>query len=197
MTTPLTIPITSFVRRLKGQDFLLDQPPYIKYSDCLLVLFYNQSEESLELLDLFVKAAELSAGPIFATVHITLEEEIRQAFVKIDPRDSAYSLSSIPVIFTYQNGRPRGVYNGAYELQPLVDFATTLACRVDYSEPINTRAGVTVTSDGKSIVTARRSNTNITSSDRYTSDRGSYLELVKTMTAEDDTQVETDFINQE
>lgn len=196
MTTPLTIPTTAFVRRLQGKDFLLDQPPYIKYSDCLLVLFYNQTEESLEVLDLFVKAAELSAGPVFAAVHITLEEEVRQAFVKIDPRDSAYALTSIPVIFTYQGGRPRGVYNGAYELQPMVDFATTLACRMDYSEPVNTRAGVTVVGDGKSVATARRSNTNITSSDRYTSDRSSYLELVKTMTSDEDTQVDTELIQE-
>lgn len=180
----ISIPVSTFVKRLKAADFRLSETPGIglKYADCIIVLFYNETEQSRELLSIFTKAAQISTGPVFACCHLILEDEVRQAFAKLGTEIrspySAYSLSSVPMIITYQRGVPVGIYNGEFQLQPIVDFASTLACRIDYSEPVNKRAGITVTDTEARVVKPALRRDEITTSSSFTSNRDEYLQLV-------------------
>lgn len=180
----IRIPASSFVKRLKSNDFRLSETPGIglKFPDCILVYFYSETDQSRDFLPIFIKAAQVSTGPVFACCHLILEDEVRQAFARLGSEVrspySAYSLSSVPMIITYQRGVPVGIYNGEFQLQPVVDFASTLACRMDYSEPVNKRAGITVTdTEARSVKPALRRD-EITTSSAFTSNRDEYLQLV-------------------
>lgn len=140
------------VKVIRGSDFNLGSKPGVtlKWNDCILILFYNQGLESQELAKIWAVAATKVAGAVFAACNIDYEKEVAKAFMDLHKMNSNYrsfALKGIPFIITYQNGFPVGFYNGDRTVQQLVDYSLTLACKVDYSEPIQVGAGITISSD--------------------------------------------------
>lgn len=140
------------VKVLTADDFNLHskEPITLKWDDCILVLFYGNNTESINLARIWTVAARSVAGPIFAAVNISVHRQIAEAFTKIKMVNSPlrpYALKGFPTIITYQNGWPVGVYNGERAVQPIVDFSMTLACQPYYSEPHQLATGVQVDAD--------------------------------------------------
>ena len=143
MSAATLLPETLFgqqaVRPLREADFMLDSDSLItlKYKGCMLVLFYSSNNESINLAKIWALVASQIAGPIFAAVNLNYETRVAEAFTKLHALNSPLrwaALRGIPFILVYQNGWPVGFYNGERAVQPIVDYALTLACRPDYFE---------------------------------------------------------------
>ena len=137
------------VKRLTSSDFLLDTntPIQLKWEDCMLVLFYGDNIESKNLVQIWALAANQVVGPIFAAINIKTEEQVAQSFVKIRQQSTPYRLFGLkgyPFIIAYQGGYPVAFFNGARDVQAIVDWALTLACKPDYYEPVQLAASVHV-----------------------------------------------------
>ena len=74
------------VKSLRESDFALDDKDLItiKYTDCMLVLFYTNNVESSELTQIWGLAAAEAVGPIFAACNLKLERKVAQAFNKLN-----------------------------------------------------------------------------------------------------------------
>lgn len=136
------------VKRLGAGDFSLDSKEKIalKYPDCILVLFYTENTESHNLMKIWSIAAEQVAGPVFASCNILVERKVAEAFTAIRSDGShplhPFSPRGYPIIMVYRNGWPMAVYNGARAVQPIIDYALTLACQASYFEPMQMAGGV-------------------------------------------------------
>jgi hypothetical protein len=132
--------------RLSGSDFTLGQETEIALTsqDCMLVLFYGENTESLQLATLWSIVAQQTAGPVFAAINLLSERRVAQAFMRLKSNGSHplhwASMRSFPFILVYRGGWPVAFYNGAREVQAIIDYSLTLACQANYYEPIQ-RAG--------------------------------------------------------
>lgn len=144
------------VRQLTSADFVLEKDGNergrLRHKGCFLVLFYGENKESQDLIQIWQLAASQIAGPIMAAINILVERKVAETLTSIrsDPDSPLHwvSLRAIPTIIVYRGGWPVAVYNGDRAVQPIVDYALTLACEANYREPIQTTAGTQV--DGKS-----------------------------------------------
>lgn len=180
-TANYTLPIVNTVTNFTSKDFALDSvaPNYIRYGDCILLLFYNQTDEGLGALSIFIETSKDAIGPKFASCHLGLptNREIVEKMATL-PESDPFKITSVPMIVTYRGGRPYGNYNGDIAVQPLVDFASTLACSVSYYEPENQRFGTSTTSTNSEVIkTAMKSSQAFTTSSRFTVNRGDYSNL--------------------
>lgn len=137
---------TSVLRLTEG-DFNLATKELItlRYDDCMLVLFFAQNTESIELMKIWSLVAQQVAGPIFGACNMLTERRVAEAFTKLGSYNTSLSWASLrgyPFIMAYQNSWPVGFYNGERAVQPLIDYSLTLACRSDYFEPKNLPAGM-------------------------------------------------------
>ncbi len=137
------------VHQLTNEDFNLNTKDSItlKWDDCIIVLFYDEGPESKELVEIFAIAANQVSGPIFSACNIFLSKNVAKAFTNLNMTNSTYkpfALKGVPFIITYQQGYPIGFYNGDRQVQALVDFSLTLACRSDYYEPLQLPSGKTI-----------------------------------------------------
>lgn len=136
------------VRQLNASDFFLEgtERARLKYNDCYLVLFYAENAESLDLVRIWQLVAAQTAGPIFGAVNLIVERKLAEAFMALrsDPDGPLHwaSLRSIPYILVYRGGWPVAFYNGERAVQPLVDYALTLACEANYREPAQLASGM-------------------------------------------------------
>lgn len=140
------------VRPLESSDFNLGtkEPITLKWSDCMLILFYGNNKESIDLASIWEVAARIAAGVIYAAINIEQHFRVAQAFMKIKETNSTYrpfALQGYPFILVYQNGFPVGFYNGERAVQPIVDFSMTLACQPSYYEPRQYASGVSTTAN--------------------------------------------------
>lgn len=135
------------VKRLTSDDFDINSKDMItlKAEDCILILFYIENEESQQLASVWAIVAQQIAGPLFGAVNMLNERKLAQAFTKIRGLQNhplhPYSLKGYPFILVYRGGYPVGVYNGARDVQSIIDFSLTLACSSSYNEPFNYFAG--------------------------------------------------------
>ena len=140
------------VKQLRQSDFVdldSDTKINIKYRDCMLVLFYGDNVESINLATVWSVAARTTVGPIFAAVNLMIEPKIAQAFTSLNMQNGSLhwaALKTIPYILVYQNGWPIAFYNGERSVQSIIDYALTLACKAEYHEPFNLFGGMTITS---------------------------------------------------
>jgi hypothetical protein len=148
ITSPVTPPDiiyrTTFssetVKRLTKSDFALDSKDLITLNqdDCVLVLFYAENTESIQLVNIWAVAAQQIAGPVFAAINILNERPVAEAFMKLKGMGSHSlhwaSLKQFPFILVYRNGYPAAFYNGSREVQSIIDYALTLACEAGYYE---------------------------------------------------------------
>ena len=135
------------VKVLTDSDFNLDssEPITMKWSDCIIILFYGNNEESLQLAQIWQIAAQIAAGSVFAAVNLDIHPKIAEAFMRVKNTNSPYrpfAMQGYPFILTYQNGFPIGFYNGERAVQPIVDYSLTLACQPYYFEPKQYASGV-------------------------------------------------------
>jgi len=128
------------VKQLTAQDFNLESKDSItlKYDDCILVLFYAENDESIQLINIWAAAAQQVAGPIFAAINILNERKVAEAFTRLKSSGSHgmhwASLKQFPFILIYRGGWPVAFYNGSREVQALIDYSLTLACEAGYYE---------------------------------------------------------------
>ena len=132
---------------LRSDDFKLDSEHQIdlKNKDCILILFHTNNEESKNMAIIWNSVAQQVPGPIFAAVNLLIEPKLAKAFTNLNTTNSTYrsfELKGVPFVITYQNGTPVGFYNGERAVQPIADYALTLACKSDYFEPLQLTAGV-------------------------------------------------------
>ena len=150
VTTPIAVPDviyrTTFssdtVKRLTKDDFDLDSKDLItlKHDECVLVLFYVENTESMQLVNIWALAAQQIAGPVFAAVNVLSERAVAEAFTKLKSvgNHSLHwaAIKQFPFILVYRNGYPAAFYNGSREVQAIIDYALTLACEAGYYEHV-------------------------------------------------------------
>jgi len=137
------------VYQLSDSDFNLNTKDAIttKWDDCMIILFYDEGPESKDLVRVWAAVGSQVVGPVFGACNLRLSRGVAKAFANLNMKNGTYkpfALKGIPFILTYQNGSPVGFYNGDREVQAIVDFSLTLACKADYYEPLQLPAGKTV-----------------------------------------------------
>lgn len=133
------------VQRLSEDDFDIDAPGYITLKrnrgndGCTLILFYIENEESKNLARVWSIVAQNIAGPKFAAINMITEKKVAQSFTAVGTLGAHpyhwASLRQYPFILVYRDNIPVAGYNGALAVQPVQDFALTLACKAGYYEP--------------------------------------------------------------
>lgn len=151
-TSPALVQQTLFaqdaVKQLNLGDFDTESRErlLLKHKGCYLILFYGENTESLDLVKVWRLAAAQVAGPIFGAVNLMAERKLAEVFTAVrGDSDSPFhwaSLRGIPYILVYRNGWPVAAYNGERAVQPLIDYALTLACESNYREPVQLAAGM-------------------------------------------------------
>jgi len=132
---------------LESEDFKLtsEHPIDIIHKGCYLVLFHVNNEESKNLAIIWNSVAQQVPGPTFAAVNLLSERRIAKAFTDLNTNNSTYKtfrLKGVPFIIIYQNGSPIAFYNGERAVQPISDYALTLACDASNFEPLQLTAGM-------------------------------------------------------
>lgn len=128
------------IKRLTVEDFNIDGKDAItlKHNDCMLILFYVENTESYQLANIWALAAQQIAGPVFAAINMLSERKVATALTKLKGDGSNplhwASIRQLPFIMVYRNGWPVAFYNGAREVQAIIDYALTLACQAGYYE---------------------------------------------------------------
>lgn len=133
--------VQSAVTRLTSSDFNLSAKERItmKWNDCMLVLFYTENEESKTLMTIWANAAKQVAGPKFGAVNLLFERKIAETFANLNSEDTPLkwaALKQVPFIIVYRNGWPVAFYNGERNVQAIIDYSLTLACKSEYYETI-------------------------------------------------------------
>lgn len=140
-------------KRFTSSDFKLDTPDKIslKRTDCCIVLFHGNNQESVEISKVWTQVAQESVGPIIATCNLVEEKEVATAMVEIKGMGSHpfhwASMRGYPFILDYRGGWPVAFYNGDRSVQAILDWSITLACQANYYERFDLSAGVQTSSN--------------------------------------------------
>ena len=142
------------VKNLKTSDFQLncENKITLRTDMSLIVLFYINNTESLNIAKLWLLAAQQAGGgQKFGACNLEIENDVDEAFknLNMDPTHpyAWASLKSYPFILTYRQGRPVAFYNGERSTNAFVNYALTLAFNSGYFERNNVREGVSVDND--------------------------------------------------
>jgi hypothetical protein len=137
------------VQMLHGLDFKLHEDTKIclRITDCCVVLFFVDNQESNDLAILWSMVANKVPGPKYAAVDMVTEREVAAAFAEViaRPRNHPFhwaGLRQYPFILVYRNGFPTACYNGPRNTQALTDFILLLACNSSYIEPVQNSASM-------------------------------------------------------
>jgi hypothetical protein len=134
--SPYTFTSTFFsvktVKTLTHEDFELKSKEKIaiKYDDCIVILFYNENDESKAILDIWGSASSKTPGVVFAACNLQIEKEVAKAFV--DLRSEHYhplswvKLDSVPFIIAYNKGWPIETYHDKITLTNIIDYSMSL-----------------------------------------------------------------------
>jgi hypothetical protein len=118
----------------------------LRYTECFIVLFYTENDESRKLAQIWSFVSQQVPGPTYAACNVNLERRVAEAFAKVAAHPShpfkRYALLQWPVIIVYRDGNPVAVYNGPRETQAIADWAITLACNANYFEPAQVFGGI-------------------------------------------------------
>lgn len=133
-----TLPDSYAIRRLREEDFAIDTRDKIcLYEDlCTLVIFYNESPESKNMLSVFKRVAETTTSISFASCNLMLETGVGKAMsdVRIHQDHPFYWAASAPIPFVliYRRGYPVAFYEGPPDVYILTNFALKIACNPDF-----------------------------------------------------------------
>jgi len=137
------------VIQLRASDFTLtEQIPIGIYSDeCTMILFYVENIESRQLAEIWWLVAQQVAGPTFAACNLIREREVATAFTRLSSLNGPLhwaGMKGTPFILVYQNRLPVAFYNGERAVEPIAEYAVTLACQTGYREQIQLAGGVSI-----------------------------------------------------
>jgi len=136
------------VKMLSERDFQIGSRNEIalRYDDCILVLFYVGNTESKNICVLWEEAAAQVAGPMFAACNLILDRKVAEAFARLNSEPNnplnKFALQTLPFILVYRGGWPKAFYNGERSVGSFIDYSLSLACRADYTEPIQYPMGM-------------------------------------------------------
>lgn len=141
------------VRDLQNEDFALNTTDGITLyaSGCSMLLFYDQSPLSKELMEIWLELADIHSGVNFYGVDFTRRRNIMKRFseIKNSPNHmfNRYTSKSVPFILVYREDEPnisypQAFYNGEFSTSALNDFVMTLACEAGYNESPFLRQGI-------------------------------------------------------
>jgi len=137
------------VIQLRASDFTLkEQIPIGIYSDeCTMILFYVENIESRQLAEIWWLVAQQVAGPTFAACNLIREREVATAFTRLSSLNGPLhwaGMKGVPFILVYQNRLPVAFYNGERAVEPIAEYAVTLACQTGYREQIQLAGGESI-----------------------------------------------------
>lgn len=148
-TTPVFFKTS--VLPLGDMDFLVNSDVKVKmaWDNCTLVLFYDASQESKNLAELWSEVAQEVSGPKFAAVNLMSEQRISDALIQLrmspDHPFSWMGIASPPFIVTYRNGWPQAFYNSNLNVDSIKNYASQLACQPGYKEYVYSPVGSVAT----------------------------------------------------
>lgn len=128
------------VKSLSERDFLLDsrEALSIKWDDCILVLFYDDSDQSKNLTEIWTQAAVKTTGPVFAGINLVSETRVANRFTQIrmdlDHPLNWATIAAAPYIIVYRKGWPQAFFNGNLDADTIHEYAVSLACQPGYRE---------------------------------------------------------------
>ncbi len=138
------------IKRMGANDFVLDSNYKIglKWSDCIILLFYSENQESHDLAYIFAVVSQQVVGPVMAACNLYAERDVAKAFTEIAGMGTHMfhwaGMQEIPFIMVYRNGIPVGIYNGDPSVTALTDWVMTLACKANYYDTKRLTASVQV-----------------------------------------------------
>lgn len=125
------------VKRIYFDDFLPNPDLIrIKYDNCMLIFFYANNTESINVGKIWAEAASQTAGAVFAACNLSVEVKVAELFTRVGMEsDNIFNwagMFQIPFILVYRGGIPRAFYNGSRAVNALIDYSLTLACSAGY-----------------------------------------------------------------
>lgn len=138
------------VQRITSSSFNLDDDMRIslKWKDCIVIIFYTETKECLDVFKMFSLAAQKLVGVVMGACNLEVETEVARAFTEIGQKRSHplhwARLKTYPFILTYRDGWPNSFYNGDRSLEAFVNYCILLACSSDHYEKYNTFGGVSI-----------------------------------------------------
>lgn len=134
-----TLPTSPNIKKLRETDFALETKDRICIFNerCTIILFYNESPESKNFLNLFNILADTVNGPVFGTCNVVLEKKVVDAFRELhlmeDHPFSWISNKNPPFVVIYRRGYPVNFYDGPADMEILTKFALNVACNPKYN----------------------------------------------------------------
>jgi hypothetical protein len=134
------------VQELETEDFALTSVDGLVLSreGCSIVLFYDDSDESSDLREIWIDLADQFSGINFCAVNTTKRRNIMKRILQIQntpnhPLWKYLNKMSYPFILAFREvepglGYPQAVYNGSKNYDDLSDWASNSACQEGYNE---------------------------------------------------------------
>lgn len=131
---------TGNVTNLKATHFALatDSKVAIVYNDFLVVLFYVENQESMDMIEIFLLVAQQVAGVKFGACNLVAEKEVAGAFMELGSKPgplAQFSPKGYPFILAYQDGYPKAYCNGVRSVEDITSWILTRARDPGYYEP--------------------------------------------------------------
>jgi hypothetical protein len=129
------------VKEMSESEFWLGSatPTSIKSNKCHIILFYEPTSTSADLINIWSLLAQTIGGPVIAAVNTSARGEIMDAFANVeadlDNPLNAFSGFGIPTIMVYRNRWPQAFYNGELSYDAIKKWILVLACKPGYKEP--------------------------------------------------------------
>jgi hypothetical protein len=125
------------VLQFREQDFYLNTRELIplRYDDCIICLFYDDSDESARLCNIWADVSSQVVNIVFGACHLGMEVKVANNFNKLS-KDELHPfywarVDKVPFILVYQRGWPTKKYDGNLTQQAIMNFALNSACKTD------------------------------------------------------------------
>uniref|UniRef100_A0A6C0CJB4 Thioredoxin domain-containing protein n=1 Tax=viral metagenome TaxID=1070528 RepID=A0A6C0CJB4_9ZZZZ len=134
------------VQELESEDFALTSVDGLALNreGCSIVLFYDDSDESTNMHEIWIDLSEEFSGINFGAVNTTRRRSIMKRIMQIQnspnhPLWRYFNRMSYPAILAFREvepglGFPQAVYNGPKSYEDLADWVANSACQEGYNE---------------------------------------------------------------
>jgi hypothetical protein len=135
-----SIIIDSPLKKLSEKDFLIEsrEALSIQYDDCNMILFYDESDLSRQILPIWEQTANSTVGPIFSAINLVAENKVANRFIQIkldlDHPLNWASMGQTPFVLVYRKGWPQAFYNGNYSVEEIKNYALNYACKSGFKD---------------------------------------------------------------
>lgn len=120
------------IKNLSDSDFNLNSNEKITLVEkrISLVLFNDNSDESVHFLNILKSVCKQVPGPVFCSCDILSQSGIKTAFLDICQDDTSsyqkFTCHGFPILIIYKNGIPQKLYSGIIDEDSLLLFCSTL-----------------------------------------------------------------------